>query len=376
MRSGRSAGAWFTVLASVAVMRTDAAGGYHLLQKVSVVPGDGLSDYVSVDSVNRRVYCSHGDETVVLDADTGSVIGRIPTPPSDPANGRDEPGRTTPFMGVHHVAIASELGRGFTANGRAGTSTIFDLKTLARIGEVKVTGKDPNAIVYDALTQHVFTFNEASNNATVFDARGGTIVATLELGGRPAFATSDDKGHLFVNLIDKQAVLPIDSRNLSTGGPWPVSACDGPYNETMAIDKIHERLFVGCRPDYRRMLAPPGPRPNRVMAVLDATSGRVIATLPIGGNPDQADFDPGTGLAFSANGEGTVTVIKEESPDRFRVLETVQTEPGALRIAVDRKTHKIFVPNADPGIVPPATPENPNPPPGPPRNFRILILGT
>ena len=181
--------------------------------------------------------------------------------------------------------------------------------------------------------------------------------------------------------------LPSSRTSITTTSPWPlfktpnspiwpVSACGGPYNETMAIDKKNGRLFVGCRPDYRRMLAPPGPRPNRVMAILDTRNGHVVATVPIGGNPDQADFDPGTGLAFSANGEGTVTVIKEESPDRFRVLETVQTEPGALRIAVDRKTHKIFVPNADPGIVPPATPENPNPPPGPPRNFRVLILGT
>jgi DNA-binding beta-propeller fold protein YncE len=197
-------------------------------------------------------------------------------------------------------------------------------------------------------------------------------VATIALDGRPAFAASDDKGHLFVNLIDKGVVLRIDSRTLTAKERWPVSACGGPYNETMAIDKKNERLFVGCRPDYRQMLAPPGPRPNRVMAILDANDGRVITTVPIGGNPDQADFDPGTGLVFSANGEGTVTVIKEDSPDRFSILETVTTEPGAARLAVDPKTHKLFVPNADLDAAPSPTEDSP---PSRTRNFRVLILG-
>jgi len=343
-----------------------AAGGYHLLITVDVKSRDGRWDYVSVDSVNRRVYCSHEFETVVLDADSGKVIAKIAAPKSDPS---------TPFMGVHYVAIANDLGRGFIANGLAGTSTIIDLKTLKELGEVKLTGKDPNAIIYDAATQRVFAFNEASDNATVFDAKNGKVVATIALDGQPAFAASDDKGHIFVNLKDRSAVLRIDSRTLVAGEKWPIQACDGPYNETMAIDKKNERLFVGCRPDYRQMLHPPGPRPNRVMVILDANTGRVITTLPIGGNPDQAAFDPGTGLAFSSNGEGNVTVIKEESPDKFRVLETVTTEPGTMRLAVDLKTHKLFVPNADPGPTPPPTAENPSPPPSLTKNFRVLILG-
>jgi DNA-binding beta-propeller fold protein YncE len=364
------------VLVCIAVPVTPATGRYHLLQTISVVPGEGIWDYVTVDSANRKVYCSHGEEVVVLDADSGAVIGRIPVPKGDPLNGLGEGGRPTPFMGVHHVAIASELNRGFTANGRSATSTIFDLKTLERIGEVKLTGKDPNAIVYDAATKRVFAFNEAGSDATVIDARDGTVVGTILLGGHPAFAASDDKGHVFVNLIDRQIVLQIDSRSLSTGERWPVSACGGPYNETMAIDKKNGRLFVGCRPDYRQMLAPAGPRPNRAMAVLDTSNGHVVATVPIGGNPDQADFDPGTGLVFSANGEGNVTVIKQESRDSYSVLETVMTEPGAARLAVDPATHKLFVPNADFGATPAPTPGNPNPfPRTPPRNFRILILG-
>lgn len=354
--------ALFVAMASAMATFAWAADEYHLLQKVQVMPGDGIFDYAAADGVNRRVYFSHGEELVVLDADSNAVVGRIPAPQFDPTYGIGISGRTTPYQGIHHVAIAAELGRGFTANGRAGSSTIFDLKTLERIGEVKLTGKDPNAIVYDAATKRVFAFNEDTDNATAFDANSGEVVGTIELGGRPAFAASDDKGHVFVNLIEKGLVLRIDARSLTAGERWPVSDC-GPKNETMAIDKKNGRLFVGCRPDFRRLLNPPGPRPDRIMIVLDTNDGHVVATVPIGGNPDEADFDPGAGLAFSANGEGSVTVIKQESPDKYSVLQTVATEPGAARLAVDPKTHKIFVPNNDPN------------PSGPGRNFRVLVLG-
>jgi DNA-binding beta-propeller fold protein YncE len=323
-----------------------AAEGYHLLQRVQVTPGEGIFDYAATDGVNRRVYISHGDELVVLDADSNEVVGKIPAPQFDPSYGIGIAGRTTPYMGVHHVAFAPELGRGFTADGRARTSTIFDLKTLERIGEVKLTGRDPNAVIYDAATKRVFVFNEESNNATVFDASSGEVVKTIKLDGHPAFAASDDSGHLFVNLIDKNIVQRIDSRNLTLMEHWP-AGCGGPNNETMAIDKKNGRLFVGCRPDARRLLFPPGPRPDRIMVVLDTNDGHVIATVPIGANPDQAAFDPDAGLVFSANGEGSVTVIKQESPDTYSVLETVATESGATRLTVDPKTHKIFVPNND-----------------------------
>jgi DNA-binding beta-propeller fold protein YncE len=173
---------------------------------------------------------------------------------------------------------------------------------------------------------------------------------------------SDDKGHVFVNLIEKNLVQRIDARNLTLAEQWP-AGCTAPHNETMAIDKSNGRLFVGCRPDFRRMLNPPGPRPERIMVVLDTNDGHKVATVPIGGNPDEAAFDPGAGLAFSANGEGTVTVIKQESPDKYSVLETVATEPGAARLAVDPKTLKIFAPNNDRTST------------GKDQNFRILVLG-
>jgi hypothetical protein len=334
------------LVAAAATAGTAAADGYRLLQKVEVVPGAGIFDYAAMDTANRRVYISHGEELVVIDADSNALIGKVPAPEFDPSYGIGIAGRATPYMGIHHVAFAPELGRGFTANGRARTSTIFDLKTLAPIAEVKIAGRDPNAVVYDPMTRRVFVFNEESNNATIFDANSGEVLATIEFDGHPAFAASDDKGHVFVNLIDKNLVQRIDSRNIKTMEQWP-AGCGGPHNETMAIDKKNARLFVGCRPDQRRMVYPPGPHPERIMVVLDLADGRVVTTIPIGANPDQADYDPDAGLVFSANGEGSITVIKQESSDKYRVLETVATEPGAARLAVDPKTHKLFVPNND-----------------------------
>src|ERR1700739_416054 len=195
-----------TFLAAVATALSSgvaAAQGYHLLQTVPVTPGEGIFDYAPADPVNRRVYFSHGEELVVLDADTHAVVGKVPAPQFDPSYGIGIAGRTTPYQGVHHVAFAADLNRGFPANGRAGSSTIFDLKTLQKIGEVKLTGDDPNAIVYDAATRRVFAFNEDGNNATAFDAKTGMVLATIALAGRPAFAATDAKGHVFVNVISK-----------------------------------------------------------------------------------------------------------------------------------------------------------------------------
>jgi YVTN family beta-propeller protein len=327
-------------------VRPTAAQHYRLLQKVEITPGAGIFDYAATDSTNRRVYLSHGEELVVLDADSNAVAGKIPAPPFDPSYGIGIAGRVTPYMGVHHAAFAPELGRGFTANGRARTSTIFDLKTLAPLGEVKIAGRDPNAVIYDAATKRVFVFNEESDNVTVFDAVSREVLKTIELGGHPAFAASDDRGHLFVNIIDKNIVQRIDSRNLTLLERW-AAGCTGPHNETMAIDNRNGRLFIGCRPDARRLMFPPGPRPDRIMTVLDTNDGRVITSVPIGGNPDQAAFDPDAGLVFSANGEGSVTVIRQESPETYSVVQTVMTESGATRLTVDPKTHKIFVPNND-----------------------------
>jgi hypothetical protein len=218
-----------------------------------------------------------------------------------------------------------------------------------------VTGANPGPIIYDEPTKRIFTFNGGNSNA-----KEGTVVGTIDLGGTRELAASDAKGHVFVNLVDKNVVLRIDSRTLAAGERWPLGECQRPG--TMAIDQKNGRLFIGCA--------------NRLMAVLDANDGRLITTVPIGEGRDQAEFDPETGLVFSSNGEGTVTVIHQESPDKYSVLETVKTEPGARTMALDLKTHKIFLPLADIGPPPPATAENPRPRgsilPG---TFRVLIFG-
>ena len=353
----------FVVITGAVATATMAAEGYHLLQKVEVAQGDRVFDYAAMDEVNRRVYFAHGEEAVVLDADSNAVVGKVPAPQFDPSYGSGIHGRTTPYQGIHHVAIAADLGRGFTANGRAGSSTIFDLKTLQKIGEVKLTGADdPNAIVYDAATKRVFAFNEDTNNGSVIDATSGRLMGTIALGGRPAFAASDDNGHVFVNVIEKNTIVPIDARTLAAGEPWS-AGCMAPHNETMAIDKKNGRLFVGCRPDFRQIVNPLGPRPDRIMTIHDTVSHRMVTTVPIGANPDEAAFDPVAGLVLSANGEGSVTVIKQETPDKYVVLETVPTEFGAARLTVDPRTHKIFVPN------------NVQRPASQVWDFRVLVLG-
>jgi len=334
--------ALFLVITSVAATAAFAAGGYHLLQTVSVAGDEGW-DHPTVDPAGRRLYVSHGSHVVVMDLDSGKLVGKIDKTP-----------------GVHAIAIDPELGRGFISNGQANSVTIFNPKTLETIGEVKVTGVNPGPIIYDPPTKRVFTFNGGSSNATAIDAKEGKVVGTIELGGTRELAATDAKGHVFVNLVDKNVVLRIDSRTLTTDERWPLGNCERPG--TMAIDQKNGRLFIGCA--------------NRLMAILDSNDGRLIATLPIGEGRDQAEFDPETQLVFSSNGEGTVTVIRQESRDKYSVLETVKTAPGARTMALDLKTHKIFLPVADIGPAPAPTAENPRPRgsilPG---TFRILILG-
>ncbi len=332
----------FVFIAGAAATAAWAAGGYHLLQKVSV-PGDDGWDHPTVDAAARRLYVAHGSRVDVMDVDSGKLVGKIDK-----------------TSGAHAIAIVPELGRGFISNGGTNSVTIFNPRTLETIGEVKVTGVNPGPIIYDEPTKRVFTFNGGSSNATAIDAKEGTVVGTIELGGTRELAASDAKGHVFVNLVDKNVVLRIDSRTLAAGERWALGDCQRPG--TMAIDQKNGRLFIGCA--------------NRLMAILDANDGRMITTVPIGEGRDQAEFDPETGLVFSSNGEGTVTVIRQESPDKYSVLETVKTEPGARTMALDLKTHKIFLPLADIGPPPPATAENPRPRgsilPG---TFRVLIFG-
>ena len=297
-------------LAAIAAGASD--GGFHVIRKIPV-PGNGGWDYLNVDSANRRLYVSHGSQVDVLDVDSGAVVGKIPD-----------------TKGVHGIAIAPEAGRGFTSNGQANNVTMFDLKTLAVIGQVE-TGKKPDAIMYDPASKRVFAQNGGSDSSTAIDAATGKVAGTIELGGAPEFAVADGKGHVFVNLEDKHEMLKLDSKNLKVLERWPLAPCQTPT--ALAIDVKTNRLFAGCR--------------SRIMVVLNAATGKVIANMPIGERVDAAVFDPSGSLIFFSNGDGTINVFHEDSADKYSAVETVQTMPGAKTMTMDPKTHRLFLSTAE-----------------------------
>jgi DNA-binding beta-propeller fold protein YncE len=305
--------------------------------------GDGFWDYLHLDAAARRLYVSHGSHVVVVNADDGSIVGDIPN-----------------TNGVHGIALAPELGRGFTTNGRDTTVTVFDMKSLKALAAVKVTGAGPDAIVYDPASGRVFSFNGRGGNATVLDAARDSVVGSIDLGGKPEFAVTGNDGRLFVNLEDKSEILVLDTRTLAILARWPLAPGEEPSG--LAIDREHQRLFAVCG--------------NEKMVVVDARTGRVVATLPIGRGTDGARFDPGTGLAFSSNGEGTLTVVHEIDPDHFEVVETVPTQRGARTLEVDPKTHAVYLATAMFGPAPAPTETNPRPRPAiVPGSFMILVFG-
>jgi YVTN family beta-propeller protein len=299
------------VTSSLAAEPKSPSAGYHVLKKYEV-KGPGRWDYLTVDAKDRRLYVSRETRVIVLDPDSGKVLGEIPD-----------------TAGVHGIALAPDMGRGFTSNGKANSATIFDLKTLKELGSVK-TGTNPDAILFDPFTKRVFTFNGRSNDATVFDAATGKVLGTIPLGGKPEFAVSDGSGHVYVNIEDKSEVVRLDPKELKVTARWPLGPGEEPSG--LAIDIKNHRLFSACG--------------NKLMMVLDAESGKVLAKLPIGERVDGAAFDPSTGNAFSSNGDGTLTVVHEDSPGKFSVAETVTTLPGARTIALDSKTHHLFLPTA------------------------------
>ncbi len=299
---------------ALASISTASAEGFSIIKKIPIA-GQGSWDYLAVDESARRVYVSHGTQVEVLDVDTGAIVGKIENTP-----------------GVHGIAIAPELGRGFVSNGQSSTVTIFDLKTLKHIAEVP-TGKKPDAIIYDPATSRVFAFNGGSNSATAIQAADGKVAGTVDLGGGPEFAVADGSGYVYNNLEDESLVLKINSRTLKVEQRWPTAPCASP--SSMAMDRANRRLFIGCR--------------SKVMAVMNADTGQVIATLPIGDHVDATAFDPDSRLVFNSNGEGTITVIHQDSPDKYSVAETVKTLPKAKTMALDPKTHRLFLSTAEAG---------------------------
>jgi DNA-binding beta-propeller fold protein YncE len=296
------------------VVAAPPVAGYSIVKKIAI-PGQGSWDYLSVDEAARRLYVSHGTQVEVIDVDSGSIVGSIAKTP-----------------GVHGIAIAPELGRGFVSNGQSATVTIFDLKTLNAIGEVP-TGQKPDAIIFDPASSRVFAFNGGGNSATAIDAATGKVAGTVDLGGGPEFAAADGNGFVYNNLEDENLVLKIDSRKLTVEKRWPTAPCASP--SSMAMDRANHRLFLGCR--------------SKVMAVMNADTGQVITTLPIGDHVDATAFDPETKLIFNSNGEGTVTVIQQDSADKYSVVETVKTLPRAKTMALDPKTHKLFLSTTEAG---------------------------
>jgi hypothetical protein len=326
---------WTGFLSSQAAVPAGASA-YHVIKTVPV-PGDDGWDYVAVDSAARRVYISHGTHVVVMNADTYAIEGDIPDTP-----------------GVHGIAIAPDLGRGFISSGRANTATIFDLKTLKTIGTAK-TDANPDAIAYDSVSKRVFTFNGRGKNATVINATDGTVVGTIALGGKPEFAVADGKGKMFANNEDTSEVMEIDTQTLTVTHRWPLAPCKSPSG--LAMDLKNRRLFAGCD--------------DKVLAAVNADAGNVIATLTIGDGVDANAFDPATDYAFSSNGEGTLTVIHEDSPDKFTVIDNVPTKKSARTMGLDLKTHNIFLPAAD--FEPPAPGERRGK--MKPGSFVIVVVG-
>jgi DNA-binding beta-propeller fold protein YncE len=307
------------------------------------IGGTGGWDYLYADAAGRRLYVSHGTEVVVVDLDSEKVVGTIGG-----------------MQGIHGIAIAEALGKGFISDGRSNELVAFDLKSLA-VKQKIATGQNPDGIVYDPFSKRVFTFNGRSQDATAVDAETGTVAGTIALGGKPEFPASDGKGSIYANIEDKNEIVRIDPRTLVVQARWPIAPCESPSG--LAIDAKSRRLFAVCD--------------GGKMAVVNANSGKVVATPAIGEGPDAAAFDPGSKLVFSSNGQdGTLTVIKEAGPDSYSVVQTVKTQRGARTMALDTKTHRVYLATATFGAAPAATAANPHPRPSiEPGSFKVLVVG-
>ena len=324
------------LLAMTGAWAMAAATGYHIVGEIKI-GGEGGWDYLTMDSAARRLYVSHATHVVVVDPDAGKVVGDIPD-----------------TQGVHGIAIAPELGRGFVSNGRSNNVTIFDLKTLKTLG-VAATGENPDGIRYEPVSGRVFTFNGRSKNSTAIDAKTGMVAGTIALGGKPEFPVADGKGKVYVNIEDTSEIAEIDAAKLTVTKRYSLAPCDGPSG--LAMDVKNRRLFSVCG--------------NRMMAVSDPDTGKVVATPAIGAGSDGVAFDAMTGYAFSSNGDGTMTVVSQNA-GKYEVLENIATERGARTVIIDEKTHKVFLPTAK---------VSPTPPSGGgraaylPDSFKILVVG-
>ncbi len=313
---------------------------YHVAKSITL-GGEGRWDYLAFDTHGRRLFIARETRVMVVDPDTGTVLGEVPD-----------------LDGAHGVALAYETGHGFATSGHDGSVTMFDLKTLKVLGKTPAA-PDADAILYDPASERVFTFNGDSRSSTVIDPVSGKRIGTIDLGAGPEFAVTAEDGKLYVNLEDKGAVAEVDAVTMQVTRQWSIAPCESPTG--LAVDRAHHRLFSGCR--------------NKVMAISDATAGKLMTTVPIGEGVDGCAFDPGTQLAFASNGDGTLTVVHEDTPALFRVVANVGTRRGARTMALDEKTHRIYSVTAELGPPPAPTADRPHPRPSiVPGTFTMLVL--
>jgi len=323
---------------SIALKAQTGSSLYRIANKFHV-DGDGGWDYLNADESTGRIFISHNTVVNVIDEKDGKLIGTIPD-----------------TKGVHGIAIATDLNKAFISNGRDSSVTIIDLTSLALITKVTVTGQNPDAIIYDPFSHNVFAYNGRTANATVIDASANKVIATIKLDGKPENSVTDGKGKLYVNIEDKSEISLINSKTNQVEQTWSIAP--GEEASGLALDNETHRLFAVCS--------------NKLMIVMDALSGKVITSLPIGNGPDGAAFDPVLKRAYSSNGEGTLTIVQEVSPDEFKVLENFPTQPGARTIIVDKKTHHIFLSTAEYEIATPSAGNTNRRPAIKPGTFTVL----
>lgn len=329
----------FFVVSLIAALAASEPSAYRLVKKITL-GGEGGWDYFEVDPGTNRVFIPRGTHVMVLDPE-GKQLADIPN-----------------IHDAHAIAFAPDLKRAFLS--AEGSVAILDMEKLQSAGEVRLPNRDPDAILYDAASKRVFTFNGGGgNDATAVDAQTGKVVGSVPLGGKPEFAQADGAGRIYVNVEDKNQIVAFDSKTLKRLHTWPLSPCAEPSG--LAIDVAHKRLFAGCH--------------NQMMAVVDYTNGKVVATVPIGKGVDANRFDPETGLAFASCGDGTITVAHQDSPDKYTVVQTIATQRGARTMTVDTRNHNVYTVTAQFGPPPPATPERPHPYPTViSKTFTLLIF--
>jgi len=329
--------ALFPTLAAATALLAQSPS-YRITQTYTL-GGDGRWDYIVPDPPNHRLFIARQNRVIVVDEDRGTLLGEV-----------------TGIQGAHGTAVVNDAGHGFATSGNDQSVVMFDLKTFKVLSRIPAA-EDADAIVYDAASNRVFTFNGDAHSSTVIDPRVGTPITNIPLGGKPEYGASAGDGKVYANLTDISEVVEIDAKKAAVMRRWSTAPCKQPVS--MAIDTAHHRLFSGCR--------------SGVMAISDYQAGKVVATVPIGTGVDGAGFDADSGNAFASNADGTLTVIHEDTPDQYHVAENVQTPQGARNMGLDPSNHRVFIVSAKFGPVPAGAPGRARPPVLP-ESFTMMVI--